>query len=529
MWPSGTSKTNILLAGGGGEYARPDVNSTSLEFGGDADTWLHPLDTGESSYTGFHDGIFLVYKDSTFDFYNASIAAYHQWEVLCPNGRNYTAPVGILGLGPSGNDPSSLLGQMKADGTIASMFGGLHIGSALLEQPGSMILGGYEQNRVLGDVGTFDLFPTGPRAFLLDVVLGVETGASPFNRSSNISLWHGIEDSTHYAGQSQDAGGRTGSRLINFNPSVPYMYLPLGICETAAQYLPLTWNADLELYTWNIGEEAARIISSPAYVAFVFADNQAKNITIKVPFQVLNLTLLPPIVDIPTQYFPCMPWDEPLNHQEILLFGGYLLGRAFLQAAFLGFEFEHNLSYIAQAPGPTMEQSSVKTYQPNDTSVTPNPLGTFASSWASSWKILDSEHSTDNSTNKTINTLTSDNKTSSQPTSSPSGGGFSGGATAGVVVGSVFGALAIAAAAALLWRKRKTISRQAAINVKNEVTTAPLSDQFTGADGYPTELAHCQEPSEVYGNAPPHEMVEDGMHEAPNQPSHHELPLRRSW
>ncbi|KAL8921717.1 MAG: hypothetical protein Q9208_005647 [Pyrenodesmia sp. 3 TL-2023] len=521
MWPSGTSTTNILLADGRGRYSKSDANATSIGSAAESDAWLNPSNTSDSSYAHIHDDILIDQGTDLIGPYNASIYAYHQWDVSFPNGHNYTARAGILGLGPSESNPLSFLGQMKAGGTIASTFCGLHMGSALLGQAGSMILGGYEQNRVLGDVGTFDLqtsdpnenylFIPGPLAFLLDVVLDVETGGSPFNESSSISLWPGINDTRFYADQSRDRGGRTGSRLISFNPSVPYMYLPQGICKTAAQYLPLTWDAGLELYTWNIGEDASRIIGSPAYMAFVLADIDAKNVTIKVPFQLLNLTLLPPIVDTPTQYFPC----DPKKH------GPYVLGRAFLQAAFLGFEFEHNLAYIAQAPGPTMEQSIIKTYQPNSTSVIPNSLGTFASSWASSWKILDND--------TTTNTSNSDGTTVSQPTSSSSGGGLPGGAAAGVAVGCVLGALAIVAAASFLWRKRKKMPRQTMTDKTSEATTAPPSDQTTGDDGYPTELAHCQGPSEAYGNAPPHEMVEDGVLEAPHQPSRHELPLRRSW
>ncbi|KAI4174997.1 MAG: hypothetical protein LQ343_002024 [Gyalolechia ehrenbergii] len=390
---------------------------------------------------------------------------------------------------------------MKAKDTIASMFCGLHIGSALLNQRGSMILGGYEQNRVLGDVGTFDLPEVrGPRGFLLDVVLGVEIGASPFNQPGNISLWHGIHDDPSDSHRSESDGGRTGSRLIDINPSVPYMYLPPGICETAAQYLSVTWDAGLELYTWNTDDQSSRVIGSPAFMGIILADKQAKNITIKVPFQLLNLTLLPPIVDTPTQYFPCTYNNEG--------YPGYALGRAFLQAAFFGFEFENNLAYIAQAPGPNMEQSIIKTYQPNDASITPNPVGSFASSWASSWTVLESP--------------------SSPSSPSTSGRGISRNATAGVAVGSAFGALAIVAAAAIIWRRKKRTQQNVAAK-RDTAAAPPLIGPSMDNNGQPLELCPWTEPSEAYGNAPPHEMVgPDRVYEAPCEPSHHELPLGRA-
>ena len=107
-------------------------------------------------------------------------------------------------------------------------------------------------------------------------------------------------------------------------------------------------HSERPLYTWNLGDQFPRIVDSPAFMAIVLADNEAKNITIKIPFQLLNLTLSPPIVGISIQYSPCMPSAA---------YSPYMLSRAFLQAAFLRFEYEHNLSFIAQASGPNMEQS----------------------------------------------------------------------------------------------------------------------------------------------------------------------------
>jgi hypothetical protein len=72
------------------------------------------------------------------------------------------------------------------------------------------------------------------------------------------------------------------------------------------------------------------IISSPAFLSFTFRLNMStsQNITINVPFGLLNLTLTTPIVANPTQYFPLRPGQGPS--------GSYELGRAFMQAAFVG-------------------------------------------------------------------------------------------------------------------------------------------------------------------------------------------------
>lgn len=303
------------------------------------------------------------------------------------------------------------------------------------------------------------------------------------------------------------------------------MYMPLGICENAAQYLPLAWNVGLGLYTWNLNDNFSRIVGSPAFMAIVLADTQARNITIKVPFQLLNLTLLPPIVDTPTQYFPCRP--------SIPLDSAYVLGRAFLQAAFLGFDYEDNVTYIAQAPGPRMEQSIWKTYQPNDTVISTS-LATFASSWSSSWKVLEDDNTTSINNTTNINNTTSTNNTTSanntmtlpQPTSSSKDHRqIPGGAIAGAVVGSVLGAMAIIAAVAFLWRKKSTRQKATSRNY-NGTTAQRFGDHPISTAEHPSELAHWPKPSEVYGNgpseaygnAPPHEMeVPHRIQEVANQ------------
>ncbi|KAL8742226.1 MAG: hypothetical protein Q9190_005260 [Brigantiaea leucoxantha] len=507
LWPSGSYITNILLASAGGNYAAlnatfpyeplrnscsPDSETLSAE-----DSWIGPYDPNFNMSCGVYarDKFYLSSIESLqgSNAINVSLRALQTWKIPFPNGRDYPAQAGILGLGSSFDDSPSILEQAKETGTISSLFCGLHIGSPLLKQRGSMILGGYEQNRVLGDVGMFDVDVEsesgGVQAFLLDVVLDVEIGASPFNQSNEISLWHGIDDGAESAGFSEWMGGRTGSRLIGVSASLPYMYLPQGICETAAQYLPLVWDTGLELYIWNATDQSSHIISSPAFMGFVLADKQAKNITIKVPFQLLNLTLQPPIVDAPTQYFPCKPDSS------------YVLGRAFLQAAFFGFEFENNLSYIAQAPGPNMEQSIIKSYQPNDTTILPNTIGTFASSWASTWRVIE----------KNTTALANDTAASQ---SSP-GRSVSKGATAGAVIGS---ALAALAAAVITWRTRRMIRQKASEKTDNADAASLPSIQPASTDRYPMELDHCAEPSEAYGNAPPHEMPsQNRIHEAPDQ------------
>ncbi|KAI0484861.1 aspartic peptidase domain-containing protein [Xylariaceae sp. FL0804] len=534
MWPSGSSMVEVLMAMGGGNYTAVNAtfpyvapcNSCSNAGPGvpeENDLWggssiLQPASYGEYVYDGV--GLFTSdYEDHIW--LNGSILALREWSMAFPNGRRYNASAGLLGLGPSdpvSDDPPCLLQQLKNAGRISSLFCGLHMGSALLGQQGSMVLGGYEQNRVLGDVGTFGLTTYGPQAFILDVQLGVETGDSPFNFTGNTSLWHAIDDGDSEATLSVELGGRTGSRIIQFDPSVPYLYMPPGICEAVAQYLPVTWNKSLELYTWDEDDSTSDLIGSPAFMAIVLADRDARNITVKMPFLLLNLTLTEPIVDAPTQYFPCKPWNVSEIGNE------YMLGRAFLQAAFLGFEFEHNLAFIAQGPGPSLEQSITVTYAEADTSVTPNALGSFESSWASTWTVLGSSDDNPASSPGGDGSDTPGPSQSSAPgpsqSSAPRHSTTSPGGIAGAVVGSVLGSAAILAAALWAWRRK----RRAQTTVR--ASAAPPYDPTMGTASNPSELDPWSKPSEAYGNALPHEMPmsERAAPEDAPWPIHYELP-----
>jgi hypothetical protein len=95
--------------------------------------------------------------------------------------------------------------------------------------------------------------------------------------------------------------------------------------------LLVTYEEKYGLYFWDTTHSTYNLIaSSPAFLSFTFRLNSSlsQNLTINVPFALLNLALASPIVDEPTQYLPLRPGQGP---------GGiYGLGRAFLQAAFIG-------------------------------------------------------------------------------------------------------------------------------------------------------------------------------------------------
>lgn len=373
---------------------------------------------------------------------NNTIAAMDAVSFNLPSGDTYTAEVGHLALGAPGNGTfvydSGVTGQtfpgvLAARGTIPSNSFGLHYGSASLNAIGSLTWGGYDQSRVLGDVASYELHDVqyGQNNMilsLLDIQIGVETGDSPFNGTSFTNL---LQINSTY--------GFNGGQLTNINPILPYMYMDPATCAAIAQHLPVTPQDTTGLYIWNTTSPLySSIINSPSYLAFVFATSGPSNITIKIPFQLLNLTLDAPVASPPTQYFPCKPFHATdfSNH--------YFFGKAFLQAAFLGMNWEQSRFFLAQAPGPAPAAPNLQSIESGDTTIHSDPIASFAQSWKKNWTPI--EASTGNSSQASA---------SAPGPAAPGEFGLSAGAKAGIAVGTILGVFVLTALVVLLCLRRR--------------------------------------------------------------------------
>ena len=384
-------------------------------------------------------------KQTNYHIPNFVFAAANSSNALLPNGNSYSTEVGLLALGAphtsqqfsEGNGSyitgNVLTGFLKLNGSIPSSSWGLHIGSVMQGQEGSLILGGYDQSRALGTVGSFDLAgDTGsdPTVPLIDISIGVQTGGSPFKSSTIEGLFQ---------------FGQNTSAPMTLNPALPYMFLPQETCDAIARNLPVTYQSSSGLYTWNTNDpQYLRIVSSPAYIQFTFQQSASTNMSIKVPFPLFNLTLGSPIINSPTPYFPCKPYDTPD--------GNYYLGRAFLQAAFLGANWESGKFFLAQAPGPNSGPSQITNIQSADTIISSHTIDTFTDSWSQKWTALPLPLGSSNLTANATGTPTS-NTTSAQSTQSS---GLSTGAKAGIGVGiAAVVLITLAALAICLFRRRR--------------------------------------------------------------------------
>ncbi len=378
---------------------------------------------------------------------NLSLAMIPQLSMKLAGGADYPLQAGQLALGPSANFSLSGTGNMKLipgglaeAGDLPSSSFGLHYGSAALDLELSLWLGGYDQQRLIGTVLSQPVDQNQQFLInLLDIGVNVSSGESPFSPPAQQGLLA--------------KGNNTISKglPVLMNPGAPYLFLPNSTCAAITANLPVIYNSTFALYFWDTtSPDVARIITSPSYLSFTFSvydDNT--NVTINVPFALLNLTLDTTIVDTPTQYFPC---------QEPHLDGRYSLGRAFLQAAFLGANWDKMPQewYLAQAPGPNIAlQPSPVPFPSSVPSSSPNQ---WDATWDGHWTALQ---------NMSI---------MEKPSSTPSG--LSGGAIAGIVIGALVGLISTIAGVWFFLRRRS----------KSTQDTKTPSVPFNGRAEFKSEL-----------------------------------------
>ncbi|KAI6781861.1 uncharacterized protein J7T54_005071 [Emericellopsis cladophorae] len=160
------------------------------------------------------------------------------------------------------------------------------------------------------------------------------------------------------------------------------MTLPKSTCENIAKHLPISYREDLGLYIWNIDEGRYRNIvrsaSAPSF-AFMGEDNTA-GFTINVPFRYLNLTLEPPLTNGAVQYFLCSTGGDK----------NAVLGRAFLQDAFLGANRERGAFWLGQAPRPNIQSRSDHFTIDSDGTTIETSSNDWETSWDGFWEVLES-------------------------------------------------------------------------------------------------------------------------------------------
>ena len=198
----------------------------------------------------------------------------------------------------------------------------------------------------------------------------------------------------------------------------------------------MTYSDDLALYIWNTSSPAYRdVTSSPTYLYFMVNNGASDvNASIKVPFAVLNLTLLPPLAKTPTAYFPC----RALSLEDDTPMSAYMLGRAFLQQAFYAIDWNGLNMWLGQAPGPNVPSGEIQDLRLG----LPRSETPWEDTWSRHLTPLVAVPSYVSSVIPSARSSSTPGPDTTPTTSSPK---LSSGAKAGIGVGVVIGALGLLA------------------------------------------------------------------------------------
>jgi hypothetical protein len=529
LYPGGTWASNVFTndfceiqtqgcpAQAAGLY--DPTTSTTLQYGPPSSD--PPVDFSKGALQMTGPLPLLVTDTWTIDASSGSIVAPNMdmvihnqtWGTL-PDGSTYPLSVGALSLGAPGNINESIsfgngqpvfnatlltpyLQQEAPGNRISSSSYGLHIGSVSPSIPPSLYYGGFDQNRVLGTVSAGQGSANAPGSIdLLDISLSVNSGTSPWSFNN-------------LGGLLATGNASIGDALpVGINSLVPYFHLPQSTCDAIAAYLPVTYQAKYGLYFWNTSDpQYQKIITSASSVSFTFraSESAGANLTINVPFALLNLTLEAPLTTNPTLYFPCKAETKAV----------FQLGRAFLQAAFVGGNWYANNGtgafWLAQAPGPDIPtQANIQFIGNTDTVIT-GSTNDWAASWKDTWAVLAQTTQTGGSATSSSNPSSPSNNPNSpsnspsNPSNSPgstvpsnnssSSSGLSVGAKAGIGVAAAIGGIALIVLGVVLWHRSRvpTVETEPLYHETKELAAPPPYPNRT------PELSDSCAPTEVYG------------------------------
>lgn len=381
FYPMLTDQASLLVAdsvctgGGNGECMTPppnyyDTAATSANSNPQnivtGQTSIQQYDAGLSNQLSW-SGSGHYWADRIGSISAANVSFFVATDITQMDGNKSYKPLSLLSLEPNagnnqvktttGNATTNTILESFTNSTkgAASSFA-LHIGSAAFNQSGSLYLGGYDPSRIIEKPA---VFPQLGGVLLNTISLGTSKGLSPWADTNNLP---------------NDFLGTPAN--VTLSPHAPHIYLAQNVCNLLAQYLPIQYDNDTNLYLWNTSAQAYHdIVSSPSYLNFTFGD--AASTSIRVPFALLNLTMSAPLKPNATQYFPCSGQSNT-----------YSLGRAFLQSALLMQSYgTTNTIYLAQAPGPSFPGTGTGPALVSAANPTIAPL-TNAPLWENTWQNI---------------------------------------------------------------------------------------------------------------------------------------------
>jgi hypothetical protein len=208
---------------------------------------------------------------------------------------------------------------------------------------GSLTLGGYDASRIGSKNVTFPFYPDTARRLIADVttITYIPTGVSTTTTTTTLM-------------------SETISMYID--STIPFIYLPTGLCTRFETAFGLVWDNSNEIYTVSSDVHAALINMNPN-ITFTLSNTAGEALDIVLPYAAFDLTATFPVLPQPgnsINYFPLKRADNDTQ---------YTLGRTFLQEAYLIADYDRFEFTVAPCVWPpTFTQDIRAIYQPDSTS-----------------------------------------------------------------------------------------------------------------------------------------------------------------
>lgn len=180
----------------------------------------------------------------------------------------------------------------------------------------SLTLGGYDSSRFIPNEVTF-----------------------PFDQVNEQDLTVTISSITMTSGGTNSSLMRNPIQAV-VDSTIPYLYLPLAVCEKFEASFGLVFNNTVQAYLVN-DTLHQKLLDQDSSVTFALGNflNLTETVDITLPYAAFDLTADYPLMPTPSRYFPLM---RATNDSQ------YTLGRTFLQEAYLIADYERLSFTIAQ-------------------------------------------------------------------------------------------------------------------------------------------------------------------------------------
>ena len=134
----------------------------------------------------------------------------------------------------------------------------------------------------------------------------------------------------------------TDSVYVFIDSLVTHLWLPLEVCQAFERAFNLTWNSSAELYLIDEHVHQTLVSQNPTFTFTLASTNDSsQNVDIALPYAAFDLHVSEPIVSgAPQRYFPL---KQAQNSSQ------YILGRVFLQEAYVIADYERRIFSVAQA------------------------------------------------------------------------------------------------------------------------------------------------------------------------------------